>query len=446
MRHARLFVAVAGLVTVGVVGACTSDHATFTGSLTAPLFPAMVAKDSGDAQKDTVGHLLAVVPRIRVLNNNGDPLGDVLVRFVPSDPTTMLGRPTAYTDANGYATPMSWTLGHVAGMQTLVAIADTFTVTFVARALEDAPFQMTAIQGDGQTAPADAPVTTAPMVKVTDRFNNPVPSQNVIFSVGGGGGKVIGDSVLTNALGNAQTGVWTMGDTAGVQVLVAQIIGPVSPVRFVATATPRPLPPAPVGARLIVVTGNNQSGPTSSALSTVPTVLLTDSAGSPIAGRLVVFSTPSNSGHVATSAASTDANGMANSGTWTLGTNLGADSLIVTASAVPAVTFVATATVGPPARILLVNGGGQVGHVSAVLPTSPSVLVTDVAGDPLPGVLVVFAITSGGGSLTNGYTMTGPDGIATAGVWTLGPAVGAATLQASVTSIAPLVLNATIIP
>jgi hypothetical protein len=284
------------------------------------------------------------------------------------------------------------------------------------------------------------------MVKVTDRFNNPVPNQTVIFSIGAGGGHVAGDSVLTNTQGLAQTGVWTLGDTAGAQALVAQISGPVSPVRFSAIATPQPLPPTPVAAKLIIVTGNNESAATSVAVPTAPAVLLIDSAGAPLLGKLVVFTTPPGSGHVQTAAMTTDANGMANCTAWILGAALGTDSLIVTAANVPPVTFVATTTVGAPATIVLVNGGGQVGHLNAILPTSPSVLITDSANHPLSGVLVVFAITSGGGSLTNGYTMTGPTGIATAGTWTLGPAVGAATVQAAVASLAPLVLTATIIP
>src|SRR5207237_3403562 len=61
----------------------------------------------------------------------------------------------------------------------------------------------------------------------------------------------------------------------------------------------------------------------------------------------------------------------------------------------------------------------------------PSVIVRDAAGNPLAGVAVTFAVTTGGGSVTGAHATSNSAGIATVGSWTLGPNQGTNTLVAS---------------
>lgn len=75
---------------------------------------------------------------------------------------------------------------------------------------------------------------------------------------------------------------------------------------------------------------------------------------------------------------------------------------------------------GPPASVTIAAGNGQQGQPGSVLPIKPAVLVKDASGLPVPGVVVAFAIDSGGGSLTSSSATTGTNGVATAGSWTLG--------------------------
>jgi len=65
------------------------------------------------------------------------------------------------------------------------------------------------------------------------------------------------------------------------------------------------------------------------------------------------------------------------------------------------------------------------------VPVRPAVLVTDRENRPVAGVEVVFAVESGNGSILQGRAVTGANGVATSGGWTLGKEPGVNTLVAS---------------
>jgi hypothetical protein len=70
------------------------------------------------------------------------------------------------------------------------------------------------------------------------------------------------------------------------------------------------------------------------------------------------------------------------------------------------------------------------------------VLVTNDEGDPVPNVLVNFAVKTGGGTITGGAARSDDDGVATAGVWTLGAFLGEHTVEASVTGLESVTFTA----
>ncbi|HET9438625.1 MAG TPA: leishmanolysin-related zinc metalloendopeptidase [Longimicrobiales bacterium] len=85
----------------------------------------------------------------------------------------------------------------------------------------------------------------------------------------------------------------------------------------------------------------------------------------------------------------------------------------------------------------------QSATVGAAVPVAPAVLVRDAGGNVLPGVAVSFTVTGGGGSVANTSATTNSQGIASAGSWTMGPAVGTNTLQAQVGTLPPVSFAAT---
>lgn len=97
---------------------------------------------------------------------------------------------------------------------------------------------------------------------------------------------------------------------------------------------------------------------------------------------------------------------------------------------------------GPPtpSAVTVVSGDAQMGAVAAILPQKPTVRVTG-SGGAIAGVIVTFAITSGGGTATPPSVTTDVNGLASTN-WILGGASGPQSLTASVAGLSPAVFSA----
>jgi hypothetical protein len=98
---------------------------------------------------------------------------------------------------------------------------------------------------------------------------------------------------------------------------------------------------------------------------------------------------------------------------------------------------------GPPVHVVILEAK-LTGIFGQAVPTAPTVLVTDANNHRLPGVVVTFAITSGGGSLSSATQTTSDAGLASV-EWTLGNAFGINTLTATVAELPPVTFTATAI-
>lgn len=78
----------------------------------------------------------------------------------------------------------------------------------------------------------------------------------------------------------------------------------------------------------------------------------------------------------------------------------------------------------------------------AAVAEPPSVVVKDQNSQPLAGVHVIFAVTSGGGSVTGADVTTDVNGVATVGSWTLGATEGSNTLTATAANLPPVLFTA----
>src|SRR5437016_13085281 len=84
----------------------------------------------------------------------------------------------------------------------------------------------------------------------------------------------------------------------------------------------------------------------------------------------------------------------------------------------------------PVATTLSISAGNnQTAFAGSAVAMSPSVVVRDQRGTPMPGVAVTFAVTAGGGSLAGEVQNTSSSGVATVGAWTLGASPGGAALD-----------------
>jgi len=411
--------------------------------------PASIAINLGNNQTAAVGTAVATNPSVIVKDIGGTPVPGVSVTFAVASgggSVTPLGGATT-TNASGIATVGSWTLGTTAGTNnnTLTATATGAgisgnPVTFTASAVAGGAASIAVQAGNNQAAVVGTPVATNPAVIVRDASNNPASGVTVTFAVASGGGSVTVATPVTNALGIATVGSWTLGTTAGTNnnTLTATATGAGisgNPVTFTASANPG----AP--ASIAVQVGNNQTAVVGTAVATDPAVIVRDASNNPVSGVTVTFAVASGGGSVTVATPVTNASGIATVGSWTVGTTAGTNNNTLTATATGAgisgnpVTFTASADPGAPASIAINGlGDGQTATAGTSVGTNPAVIVKDAFLNPVPGVTVTF-VASGGGSVTplGGVTTTNASGIATVGSWTLDPVPGGNTLDATAT-------------
>lgn len=96
----------------------------------------------------------------------------------------------------------------------------------------------------------------------------------------------------------------------------------------------------------------------------------------------------------------------------------------------------------PPTQLRVVSGTGQSAPAGSALPNPVTVQVLTAAGQPVAGVSVGFAATSGGGSVSAASRVTASDGMASV-TWTLGATLGTQQLTASAAGLPAAVVTAT---
>ncbi len=379
----------------------------------------------------TNGAVFAQQPVLRVTDAGGNPVasgGVTVTAVIGSGGGALGGTTSAVTSGAGVATFTNLAITGLVGSRTLDFSASGLTgVTSSGIAISaSTATTIAAASTTSQSATAGSAVATPPSVLVTDQSGNPVSGVNVTFAVASGGGGLTGGSVTTSAAGLATVGSWTLGTAIGPNSLTATATGLTgSPVNFAATATAAP------PANVAINAGNGQSATVGTAVATAPSVAITDQFGNPVSGVSVTFAVTGGGGSLTAATPVTDAGGIATVGSWTLGTFAGPNSLSATVSGLPAANFTATGTVDAASTMVISAGNGQTATVNTAVPVNPAVLVTDQYGNPVAGVAVTFAVTSGGGSLTGGAAVSSAGGIATLGSWTLGTTAGANTLSAT---------------
>jgi adhesin/invasin len=183
-----------------------------------------LVKAAGDSQTSAAGLPVATRPAVKVTDSFGNPVNAVNVAFAAGTGGGSITGASQITGANGVATVGSWTLGQLAGTNTLTATStglagspQTFTATGVAGPVAS----LVKAAGDSQTAVVGTSVLIAPAVKAADQFGNLIANQSVAFAVATGGGSVTGASPTTGVNGIATLGSWTLGPTAGTNTLSA---------------------------------------------------------------------------------------------------------------------------------------------------------------------------------------------------------------------------------
>ncbi len=285
----------------------------------------------------------------------------VTATVVDDEGRTLSGvTPTWSTSASGVATvSTSGLITAVAnGTATVTATLGTLTAP-VAVTVEQLPATPEIVQGNNQTALVGTQLTTPIRVRIADRLGNVMAGRQVVFTVTSGGGTAGTPAVNSAGDGTAQT-TWTLGTTTtNLQRLSATVQGSNASVTINATATPG------AASNMLVApgyVGQGQSATASGAVVFPPSVKVQDSFGNGVAGTTVTFAVQAGGGAVTGASATSDANGIATVGSWTLGAAVGGNTLRASATGLPPVDFTANsvADVCAPSAALPISVGQTV--------------------------------------------------------------------------------------
>ena len=185
------------------------------------------------------------------------------------------------------------------------------------------------------------------------------------------------------------------------------------------------------------------SGTVASLAVPEPKVQILDAKGNGIKGLRVRWKVGANSGVVITDSSLTDLSGVALSSGWSFGTVAGTQTLTASADGVPLLTFSAQVGPGAVSSLVRVSPGAQQATVSTNVTAPPSVRAEDTFGNVVPGVVVLFSVTTGGGTIVGEQQTTDLNGVATAGAWKLGTVSGQQLARATALSASQAAFSAT---
>jgi hypothetical protein len=349
----------------------------------------------GDDQVGLPGARLADPLIVRLVDEAGDGVPDRAVVWVVNAGGGTVNPATGTTDAEGFASA-EWILGSSAGPNTVDArVPDVGVVTFTAIGNPDGG------GGGGGTDPSAAHSTIAAdpaaieagseistiIVTVLDEADAPVPGVTVTLEATGEGNTLTQPAGPTGADGIA---VGALQSTVpGEKVVSARLAGLRLSRTVTVTVTPRP------AARIESIEGDDQEAPAGAPVPVRAAVRVVDDQGQPVPGITVSFVVTAGGGRLEGAEQTTNAEGIARVGQWTLGTAPGTNTLearagtlegspvIFTAEAVAAEQEVARLVFLEPPRDVAENESFTV-----------KVALVDADGDvvPLSGIIIYVGL------------------------------------------------------
>ncbi|HEY8174926.1 MAG TPA: Ig-like domain-containing protein [Gemmatimonadaceae bacterium] len=152
----------------------TVDTVTRSQKLIVSQVPASLTKSAGDAQTDTVAHLVKVAPMVTVLDAGSTAIAGATVTFrVGGGGGAAIVDSVKTTDANGQATLGSWKLGNIAGANSVIATAGSATATFTATGVPG-PARKLAYSVQPHSAAINTAIAPAVKLSVLDSLSNVV--------------------------------------------------------------------------------------------------------------------------------------------------------------------------------------------------------------------------------------------------------------------------------
>lgn len=190
----------------------------------------------------------------------------------------------------------------------------------------------------------------------------------------------------------------------------------------------------PVGVALAFVNVPSASAASRVPLAVQPVLQVVDADGAPVAAAGITITatlTAGSGGLAGATTAVTGADGHAAFTSLQVQGSVGGKTLTFSAPGLTSVGHGLTLTPGAAAALARQAGQGQIALVNSAVAIPLAAKVTDADGNAVAGVTVTFAVTGGSGAVTGAAPVSGVDGVATLGSWTLGGAAGTNTVQAT---------------
>lgn len=395
---------------------------------------------SGDGQRAEVGEEMDEPLVVEVLaEDSGEPIGGADVRWSVLSGEASVDPASTSTDASGRSQTVV-TAGAVAGDVTVAAEVAGFVVTFELQVTgTGGAYTLEKVYGDNQTAGQGQ--TLDPYgVRVLDPDGFPAQGVTIQWAIVTGGGTLSSYGTTTNQHGIAQTAVTFPDQGTGTHRVRATSPDLADQVTFTSTIVGDDTDPV-----LELHSGDGQTGLAGQDLAQPVAVKLRTQDGTPLSGETIEWVVTSGGGTVSSTTTTTDGSGVA-SVAWTLGQQLGEQTLEARRpdAAGSPVEFIAHAQPdGEDLEMRRWGGNNQQAPPGMPLPQPLRVQVIDGAGVAVEGVTVAWAVTSGGGVVSDRTTVTDSDGIAEVS-WHLGHEEGTQTVEATAEGVqgSPLVFEA----
>jgi N-acetylneuraminic acid mutarotase len=292
--------------------------------------PDTIVIHAGDGQTVQVGQAVPVDPAVRLTDRFGNPVGGHSVTFsVTGGGGAVTGSP-ATSNSAGIATVGSWTLGPAAGPNTLRAIAaglPSSPIDFAATAEAIVVPQFAIATQPSPSAQSGVLLGQQPAIQLETSTGQPINQAGVpvTVAISTGGGTLSGTLMVeTDATGRA-----TFTDLAISGLVGTRTLEFTSPGIITIVSNSIALAAGPA-AQVTVNDGDAQSVNAGFSVTVAPSVLVRDASGNPVQGAQVTFAISAGGGSLAGAVQTSDVNGVARVGSWTLGPLSGGNGLTAT--------------------------------------------------------------------------------------------------------------------
>jgi len=201
---------------------------------------------AGNDQSAVVGTAFATALKVRVLDQDSDPLAGASVTFAaPGSGASgaFASSPAVTTDSDGYATAPTFTANTTVGSYQVTASTEKLTALDFSLTNTGPASSLTVAAGNNQSTKVSTAFATRLKALVKDAYGNPVSGASVTFTApasGTSGTFASSSTVTSDGTGVAEAPVLTANATAGSYTVSASTAGVGTPASFNLTNTVAP--------------------------------------------------------------------------------------------------------------------------------------------------------------------------------------------------------------